>query len=749
MSQWIKNFPIPLIYLSFLLLWLYYAILGASYLALLGFVFLLVCLFFQFPWKPAGKVLAICGVFGFWFLFQTWQQTQVSQDLVGYVEKVRISPDTIKVNGDSLSFRGKAEGHTFQVYYKLQSEEEKEHFQTLTDLHEIELEGKLSEPEGQRNFGGFNYQAYLKTQGIYQTLTIKSIQSMKQVSSWDIGENLSSLRRKAVVWIKMHFPDPMRNYMTGLLLGHLDTDFEEMNELYSSLGIIHLFALSGMQVGFFMDAFKKLLLRLGLTQEKLKWLTYPFSLIYAGLTGFSASVIRSLLQKLLAQHGVKGLDNFALTVLVLFIIMPNFFLTAGGVLSCAYAFILTMTSKEGEGLKAVDRESLVISLGILPILSFYFAEFQPWSILLTFVFSFLFDVVFLPLLSILFILSFVYPVTQFNLVFEWLENIIRLVSQLASRPLVFGQPNAWLLMLLLISLALVYDLRKNIKKLTVLSLLIAGLFCLTKYPLENEITMLDVGQGESIFLRDVTGKTILIDVGGKAESDKKIEKWQEKATTSNAQRTLIPYLKSRGVDKIDQLILTNTDKEHIGDLLEVTKAFHIGEILVSRGSLTQKEFVAELEASQNKVRSVTAGENFPIFGSYLEVLSPRQIGDGDRDDSLVLYGKLLDKHFLFTGNLEEKREKDLLKQYPDLEVEVLKAGQHGAKTSSNPAFLENLKPEITLISVGKNNLAKLPHQETLTRLETIKSKIYRTDQQGAIRFKGWNSWRIETVRYNR
>ena len=96
--------------------------------------------------------------------------------------------------------------------------------------------------------------------------------------------------------------------------------------------------------------------------------------------------------------------------------------------------------------------------------------------------------------------------------------------------------------------------------------------------------------------------------------------------------------------------------------------------------------------------------------------------------------------------MKEKGEKDLLKQYPDLEVDVLKAGQHGAKTSSNSAFLEQLKPEFTLISVGKNNRAKLPHQETLTRLESIKSKIYRTDQQGAIRFKGWNSWRIETVR---
>ena len=688
----------------------------------------------------------ICGVFGFWFLFQTWQQSQASQNLADSVERVRILPDTIKVNGDSLSFRGKSDGRIFQVYYKLQSEEEKEAFQSLTALHDLELEGKLSEPEGQRNFGGFDYQAYLKTQGIYQTLNIKKIQSLQKIGSWDIGENLSSLRRKAVVWIKAHFPDPMRNYMTGLLLGHLDTDFEEMNELYSSLGIIHLFALSGMQVGFFMDGFKKLLLRLGLTQEKLKWLTYPFSLIYVGLTGFSASVIRSLLQKLLAQHGVKGLDNFALTVLVLFIIMPNFFLTAGGVLSCAYAFILTMTSKEEEGLKAIARESLVISLGILPILSFYFAEFQPWSILLTFVFSFLFDLVFLPLLSILFALSFLYPVIQLNFIFEWLEGIIRLVSQVASRPLVFGQPNAWLLILLLISLALVYDLRKNIKRLAVLSLLITGLFFLTKHPLENEITMLDVGQGESIFLRDVTGKTILIDVGGKAESDKKIEKWQEKATTSNAQRTLIPYLKSRGVAKIDQLILTNTDKEHVGDLLEVTKAFHVMEILVSKGSLKQKEIVAELQVTQTKVRSVTAGENLTIFGGYLEVLSPRKMGDGGYDDSLVLYGKLLDKNFLFTGNLEEKGEKELLKQCPDLEVDVLKAGQHGNKKSSSSAFLEQFKPEITLISVGKNNRTKLPHKETLTRLEGINSKVYRTDQHGALRFKGWNSWKIESVR---
>ena len=88
----------------------------------------------------------------------------------------------------------------------------------------------------------------------------------------------------------------------------------------------------------------------------------------------------------------------------------------------------------------------------------------------------------------------------------------------------------------------------------------------------------------------------------------------------------------------------------------------------------------------------------------------------------------------------------MLKHYPDLKVDVLKASQHGSKKSSSSTFLEKLKPEMILISVGKNNRMKLPHQETLIRLETINSKVYRTDQQGAIRFKGWNSWKIESVR---
>ena len=738
MLQWISRFPVPKIYLSFLLLWLYYAIFSASFIALLGFVFLLLCLFIQYPWKIVIKVFLVSSLFASWFVYQKWQQEEASQYLVDSVQTVRILPDTIKVNGDSLSFRGKADGRIFQVYYKFETEAEKEQFQHLTDIYEIELEGKLSEPQGQRIFGGFDYQAYLKIQGIYQILNIKRIQSLKIVSSLDIGEHLSSLRRKAVVWIKTKFPDPMRNYMTGLLLGHLDTDFEEMNELYSSLGIIHLFALSGMQVGFFMNVFKNAVLRLGLSQEKFRWLAYPFSLIYAGLTGFSASVIRSLLQKLLAQHGFKGLDNFALTILILFLVMPNFFLSTGGVLSCAYAFILTMTSKEEQGVKAILRESLIISLGILPILTFYFSEFQPWSILLTFAFSFLFDLVLLPLLSILFCLSFIYPVTQVNFIFEGLESIIRFVAQNTSKPIVFGQPSLWVLLALLLILALLYDSRKNWKRLSLLVFIVSTLFILTKYPLENEITLIDIGQGQSVFLRDLTGKTILIDVG-KDEEDEDKEAWQEKTTSSQVQRNLIPYLKSRGVAEIDQLILTNSDDKQLENLLEVSRAFEIKEIILEEESLAQKDLLEKLKLNKMIISSIKTKKQISIFGSQLNMIDTKK--SQDKTSQTFLHGKLLNQTFLIARNLKEK---DLLKNYPDLQADVVIMGQHDKKSSSNSELFKKLKSKITIISAEK----KRRGNDSQSQLSLDNSKLYRLKQEGSLRFRGWNSWKLETPSKN-
>lgn len=687
-------------------------------------------------------LLTLCGLF---FGCQKVQWERAAQSAPEQVTTVQVIPDTIDINGDSLSFRGRADGQTYQVFYKLASQEEQTYFQKLTDLVQLEVEAEISLPAGQRNFKGFDYQAYLKTQGIYRTVKISAIKKIVLVQSWNVFDWLSNWRRQALVYVKTNFPAPMSHYMTGLLFGELDSEFDQMSDLYSSLGIIHLFALSGMQVGFFIDKFRWMLLRLGLTKERVDKLQIPFSLFYAGLTGFSVSVVRSLVQKILGNMGLRKLDNFAVTVFVCFLVLPRFLLTAGGVLTFTYAFLLTVFDFEDLGqVKKAAVESLSISLGILPILMTYFYAFQPLSILLTFVFSFVFDVLLLPGLSVIFLLSPIIKITWVNGFFVFMEKIIVWVADLGLRPWILGQPSGLVLLLLLVSLFLLYDFHRRKKWLLGLSLVLALLFFITKHPLENEVTVVDIGQGDSIFLRDMRGRTVLIDVGGRVDFAAK-EEWQERSRQANAERTLIPYLHSRGVDRIDSLVLTHTDTDHVGDVLEVAKQVQIGRIVVSPGSLTVPDFVATLKKINVPVHVVKVGDRLPIFDSYLEVLYPDGTGDGGNNDSIVLYGRLLETNFLFTGDLEQG-ELDLIATYPNLPVDVLKAGHHGSKGSSYPEFLDHIGAKIALISAGENNRYKHPHQETLDRFDSRNIQVYRTDQQGAIRFRGWKEWRIETVR---
>ncbi|HEL2143546.1 TPA: DNA internalization-related competence protein ComEC/Rec2 [Streptococcus suis] len=687
-------------------------------------------------------LLTLCGLF---FGCQKVQWERAAQSAPEQVTTVQVIPDTIDINGDSLSFRGRADGQNYQVFYKLTSQEEQTYFQNLADLVQLEVEAEVSLPAGQRNFKGFDYQAYLKTQGIYRTVKLTAIKKIVPVQSWNVFDWLSTWRRQALVYVKINFPAPMSHYMTGLLFGELDSDFDQMSDLYSSLGIIHLFALSGMQVGFFIDKFRWILLRLGLTKETVDKLQIPFSLVYAGLTGFSVSVVRSLVQKILGNLGLRKLDNFAVTVFICLLILPRFLLTAGGVLTFTYAFLLTVFDFEDLGqVKKAAVESLSISLGILPVLMTYFYAFQPLSILLTFVFSFVFDVLLLPGLSVIFLLSPVVKMTWVNGFFIFMEKIIVWVADLGLRPWILGKPSELVLLLLLVSLFLLYDFHRRKKWLLGLSLVLALLFFITKHPLENEVTVLDIGQGDSIFLRDMRGRTVLIDVGGRVDFAAK-EAWQERSRQANAERTLIPYLHSRGVDRIDSLVLTHTDTDHVGDVLEVAKQVQIGRIVVSPGSLTVPEFVATLKKINVPVHVVKVGDRLPIFDSYLEVLYPDGTGDGGNNDSIVLYGRLLETNFLFTGDLEQG-ELDLIETYPNLPVDVLKAGLHGSKGSSYPEFLDHIGAKIALVSAGENNRYKHPHQETLERFDSRNIQVYRTDQQGAIRFRGWKEWKIETVR---
>ncbi|MBM7314987.1 DNA internalization-related competence protein ComEC/Rec2 [Streptococcus suis] len=744
MSQ-LSKLPCQPIHLAVLAVAAYFVVHSFSLLTMGLLSLLLVVFGFRQGKAVFLKTLPLLSLCGLFFGCQKVQWERAAQSAPEQVTTVQVVPDTIDINGDSLSFRGRADGQTYQVFYKLASQEEQAYFQQLTDLVQLEVEAEVSLPAGQRNFKGFDYQAYLKTQGIYRTVKLTAIKKIVPVQSWNVFDWLSSWRRQALVYIKTNFPVPMSHYMTGLLFGDLDSEFDQMSDLYSSLGIIHLFALSGMQVGYFIDKFRWILLRLGLTKETVDKLQIPFSLVYAGLTGFSVSVVRSLVQKILGNMGLQKLDNFAVTVFVCLLVLPRFLLTAGGVLTFTYAFLLTVFDFEDLGqIKKAAVESLSISLGILPVLMTYFYAFQPLSILLTFVFSFIFDVLLLPGLSVIFLLSPLVKITWVNEFFVFMEKIIVWVADLGIRPWILGKPSGLVLLLLLVSLFMLYDFHRKKKWLLGLSLALALLFFITKHPLENEVTVVDIGQGDSIFLRDMRGRTVLIDVGGRVDFVAK-EAWQERSSQANAERTLIPYLHSRGVDRIDSLVLTHTDADHVGDVLEVAKQVQIGRIYVSPGSLTVPDFVATLKEINVPVHVVAVGDRLPIFDSYLEVLYPDGTGDGGNNDSIVLYGRLLETNFLFTGDLEQG-ELDLMKAYPNLPVDILKAGHHGSKGSSYPEFLDHIGVKIALVSAGENNRYKHPHQETLDRFDSRNIQVYRTDQQGAIRFRGWKEWTVETVR---
>ena len=746
--MWLKKAPISLFSLALLIAALYFTIFVTNVYAIGAFVFLMVC-FLKHHWKnkAALKLVGLVGSFFLvYFLFLHHRATIQDKQAPVEINQVTLVADTLSVNGEQLSAMGKAKGQTYQVFYRLKSEKEQHFFKTTSQT--LVLKGKitLTQATGQRNFQGFNYQSYLASQGIYRIAQIERLDQVVPQKPLSPLAFFHQLRRRALVHIQTHFPSPMRHYMTGLLFGYLDKEFDEQSQLYTSLGIIHLFALSGMQVGFFLGWFRYGLLRLGLPKDYLFIVLLPFSLCYGLMTGWTASVLRSLVQSLLSEFGIKKLDNMGITLLLLFLLLPHFLLTVGGVLSCSYAFLLCLFDFEDlSSLKKSIYTSLVLSLGILPFLTYYYGTFQPVSLILTAIFSIVFDSFLLPVLTVFFALSGLVIFSQINPLFEWMESFLTWIQSWIGQPLILGKPSLFQFGLTIAVLILLFDFWKK-PKFRICLLMIFGLLMVwVKHPLTNEVTVVDVGQGDSIFLRSMKGETILIDVGGRVTFGTK-ERWQESSQTSNAEKTLIPYLEARGVSQIDYLVLTHTDTDHIGDLEEVAKCFKIKEICVSQGALTKSSFVKRLRTIKCPVHTLKAGDKLPMMGSNLQVLYPNKIGDGGNNDSIVLYGKLLGSSFLFTGDLEKEGEEELMASYPTLRASVLKAGHHGSKGSSSEAFLDQLHPSLALVSAGENNRYKHPNDETIERFKQRHIKILRTDKDGAIRFKGWFKWSSETVR---
>ena len=739
----LKKLKFPSIFAIFLATLLYFCIWQFSWIVFSVFIFLLILAAIRRYWLLFPILLVVASIGG----FSKWTEMRQMQQQPTEVHAIRPIIDSLQVNGNLLSFRGRADGQTFQVYYTIQTEKEQQYFKKLSQNVDLQIDGTLSVPESQRNFNGFDNQKYLATQNIYRILTIKKINAISPQK-----DNLFDLhlwRRKAILLCQERFPAPMSSYMTGLLFGYLGKDFDEMSSIFTSLGIIHLFALSGMQVDFFIDGLRRLLLRLGMRRDIVDKLLLPFSFVYAFLTGLAVSVIRALFQKNLR---LTGLDNFALTFFLMLIIMPKFLLTTGGQLSMLYAFLIAMISQKFRNLSGIKKSflySTVLSVGVLPLLILDFHVFQPLSIPLTLAFSVLFDLLMLPALLIIFILS---ALTGFsvnvNFFFQWLDNVAKFADNLFHYPLVLGTPSIALLLGLFLTTGLLIDFYRHKKIRWLLFPALIGLFFLCKNPVSPSITMVDIGQGDSFLLQDAWNKkTILIDTGGKVGFGGNQANWTQSVSQTNAEKTLIPYLLSRGIDTIDTVILTHTDDDHVGDIDALADKIKIKQIWIDKGALTNASMVKKLKIANVPVHTAQVGDSLPIFGSQLQVLSNGYTGKGDNNDSIVTYGNFFGTRFLFTGDLERAGEEELLQHYPNLKIDVLKAGHHGSKTSSAPDFIAAIQPKIALISVGKNNRYGHPNHETLDTFAANKVTVFRTDNQGAVRLTPISGkWQIQTVK---
>ena len=234
---------------------------------------------------------------------------------------------------------------------------------------------------------------------------------------------------------------------------------------------------------------------------------------------------------------------------------------------------------------------------------------------------------------------------------------------------------------------------------------------------EMRVHFIDVGQGDSILIESPNGKTMLIDGGVKG-----------------AGQQVVSYLKELGVNKLDQVVATHPDADHIGGLIPVLQTIPIEQFYDSGKVHTSQTFEEMLMAIDQK--------NIPYYvpktGDLIEfdkdvtvkVLNANEHATDNNDASIVLkvvYGNV---SFLLTGDAGIALEKEMMQN--DVTATILKAGHHGSNTSSSEEFIRTVKPEVTILSYGEDNKYGHPHAEVVDRLQAMGSNIYATAESGTI-----------------
>ncbi len=585
------------------------------------------------------------------------------------------------------------------------------------------ISGKFNTPKSNTVFNTFNYRKYLLSKKIIlvsneASITIKHKNKNPFYSfKTSIKNHIEKYKSKA--------------YLKAFIMGDTSLIEEDIMSNYKMLGINHLFAISGMHVSVFVFLINKLLKK----YKAKDIIIILFLLLFLFITDYSESLLRcsnffiiSYLNKLLKLN-IKNIYLILISAFFLLLINPYLIYSIGFLFSVIITFFILASSnllKDKTYFKKLFIMSLICFLASVPILSFYFYKIN----LLTIVFN----MIFIPLVSYLIfplglITFFLYPLDNIYMFFiNLLEGLSSFFQNINFLSFVIAKPNIFVILIYYIILFL--SIKRN-RKLLIIYFIVLLININIKYFIRDaSVTFLDVGQGDSSVIILPFGKTILIDTGGLYLSRYNISK-----------NKTVPYLNSLGISKIDLLILTHGDYDHIGDTINLLNEIKVDEVLFNNDSFNDTE---------NKIIKVLDKKNIRYSKNSWDLKKIKDLYflntkmyDNENDNSTVVYFTYENFSFLFTGDASKEREEDIMENYNIKDVSLLKVGHHGSKTSTGSSFIKKINPKYSIISVGENNRYGHPNNEALKNLAN--SKIYRTDLDGSIEIKlNKNGYKIRT-----
>jgi competence protein ComEC len=322
--------------------------------------------------------------------------------------------------------------------------------------------------------------------------------------------------------------------------------------------------------------------------------------------------------------------------------------------------------------------------------------------------------------------------------------LVRVLGFLASLPFAsffVSTPTVFEIILFYALLFLVVHLRKGRKIRYLFAGLCIVLACdLTYWGLKDSfqkdlrLTFIDVGHGDSILIEFPEGKKMLVDGGGLYED-----------RFDTGKNVIAPLLWEKKIRRIDTLVLTHPDPDHLKGLNFIASQFSIGQFW-DNGYQTQSEPYLQLKETLRgrKIKAQSLNEETPsqiINGVELSVLNPPAWDSTQgqienrmnlNNSSLVMRLQFKNVSVLLTGDIGKEAEGRILRKDCPLRSDILKIPHHGSSSSSSLPFLERVNPGYAILSVGERNIGKLPHSEVLKKYEQLGTRLFRTDKQGAI-----------------